>query len=646
LQGLFTFGGDNLKKILFSLICMMLITTTTNSLSSKASEAIGYTYSDQKTNVKMDSEDYSKIVTSGYHMVWIEVRGYYEQIFYSNMKTGEVIQITDTKSRKREPVVTETNQGTFIIWADNLNFYGPGKPNEGRDIFSYHLETKLLTQLNQTSGPDFRSPSAYKNHVTWTTYDNTKALYDYDLNSKKESIIGYGVNPIAGSNKIIFTTVEGSLVYYDLKSNEQKAIKFGLDLDKYGDRYSSTAFNGNYLFGIERIGNTEQYLLFDANHLEDPATSLNGDLTTQQRKVLIGDTYGVWVENLEGKVELTGVDLLYKDTFKLPVQTSFDKILAFVGDQLVYIDEEDHLVYRTIKPPLNRSIRTSNPIYVVIDGQEITFHAPPVLIKGTTMVEFRPIFEKLGFSIEWNDQTKTITGKKGSTKIELTINKNEALLNGKPIKLDQSPSINYNYTYIPLRFIGEAANRNVTWKQEIQTAMISPKDSSDTLYYENGSIKYKGDLVDGKRQGKGTSYFENGRTYYIGEWKNDTMEGKGQWYYSFTDAMFFEGTFVDGKQSEGTEYYPGGVVRYKGNYKGWLQNDGVETLIYSETGEVLIAEVKEGSTTGKATLYFSDGTVEFEGTFKDGAQSEGKLYDKAGKLIYEGEFEHGEPKKQ
>lgn len=106
----------------------------------------------------------------------------------------------------KQPMSRLIQKITFIIWADDLNFYGPGKPHDRRDIFSYHLETKQLTQLNQTSGPDFRSPSANKNHVTWTTYDNTKAHYDYDLDSNKESIIGHGANPIAGSNKIIYTT--------------------------------------------------------------------------------------------------------------------------------------------------------------------------------------------------------------------------------------------------------------------------------------------------------------------------------------------------------------------------------------------------------------------------------------------------------
>ena len=39
------------------------------------------------------------------------------------------------------------------------------------------------------------------------------------------------------------------------------------------------------------------------------------------------------------------------------------------------------------------------------------------------------------------------------------------------------------------------------------------------IYYENGNIKYDGDLVDGKTEGNGKYYYENG-DYYIGQWKN------------------------------------------------------------------------------------------------------------------------------
>ncbi|WP_409345437.1 stalk domain-containing protein [Paenibacillus sp. MBLB4367] len=225
--------------------------------------------------------------------------------------------------------------------------------------------------------------------------------------------------------------------------------------------------------------------------------------------------------------------------------------------------------------------------------------------------------------------------------------KNEAVLDGNIVELEQPPMINYEYTYVPLRLLGEAANRKVTWKQEIQTALISLKDTKDTLYFDKGTIKYKGDLTDGKRHGKGTSYSEeNGMVLYIGEWKNDAMDGKGQLYYSFSSDLFFEGTMVGGKQAEGVEYFPGGAKRYEGTYNKGLQYNGVVTRLFNPSGEYLIAELHEGQLNGKGTLYFSNGTVKSEGTYSNGVMLKGKLYDQNGKLIYEGEFDtKGDPKR-
>ena len=40
------------------------------------------------------------------------------------------------------------------------------------------------------------------------------------------------------------------------------------------------------------------------------------------------------------------------------------------------------------------------------------------------------------------------------------------------------------------------------------------------LYYENGNIKYEGELQNGIPHGQGKSYYENGNIKYAGEWQN------------------------------------------------------------------------------------------------------------------------------
>ena len=61
------------------------------------------------------------------------------------------------------------------------------------------------------------------------------------------------------------------------------------------------------------------------------------------------------------------------------------------------------------------------------------------------------------------------------------------------------------------------------------------------MYYSNGNIKYEGDWIVGKFEGKGKYIWENGE-YYIGQEKNGLRHGKG------------------------IEYYSNGKIRYKGNF--------------------------------------------------------------------------------
>ena len=48
----------------------------------------------------------------------------------------------------------------------------------------------------------------------------------------------------------------------------------------------------------------------------------------------------------------------------------------------------------------------------------------------------------------------------------------------------------------------------------------------------DNNILYRGDLVNGLKNGKGALYFRDGRIIYEGEFKNDLFEGTGKFYFS------------------------------------------------------------------------------------------------------------------
>ncbi len=98
------------------------------------------------------------------------------------------------------------------------------------------------------------------------------------------------------------------------------------------------------------------------------------------------------------------------------------------------------------------------------------------LINNRTMVPLRKIFESLGCTIDWNQETKTVTAKQNNKTIKLTIgNNNASLINNdieEKIVLDSAPVIVDNRTLVPLRFIAESLGCDVGWDQKNQTAII------------------------------------------------------------------------------------------------------------------------------------------------------------------------------
>jgi hypothetical protein len=118
-------------------------------------------------------------------------------------------------------------------------------------------------------------------------------------------------------------------------------------------------------------------------------------------------------------------------------------------------------------------------IPVFINGQQQYFQQEPFIENGSTLVPFRPIFEALGVSIDWNDETKTITGTKGSLTVKLTIESDKAVVNGALTNLAVAPRIVEGSTFVPLRFVGEATGYDVSW--DTITSSVRITDTA-TLY--------------------------------------------------------------------------------------------------------------------------------------------------------------------
>ena len=114
-------------------------------------------------------------------------------------------------------------------------------------------------------------------------------------------------------------------------------------------------------------------------------------------------------------------------------------------------------------------------IEIEINGEKVTSDTEPIIVEGRTLVPIRAIAEKMGYSVNWdNDLRKVImTSADGSNKLEFVIDSEDAYRNGTPFKLDVHAFILKDRTYLPLRAVAEAMDATVNWDGKTTTVKIA-----------------------------------------------------------------------------------------------------------------------------------------------------------------------------
>jgi hypothetical protein len=166
---------------------------------------------------------------------------------------------------------------------------------------------------------------------------------------------------------------------------------------------------------------------------------------------------------------------------------------------------------------------SNQEIKVYLQGERIQFDTPPVIVDGTTMVQFRPVFEKLGLEITWDAKKKRIQGLRGKTVVvDLYLDNLNVTANGKTIKLDVAPTLMGDYTMVPLRFLGEASGKMVDWRASDKTVLITKgyeKDDSVTNPYGGDSFLVLDQLS--KHSGIKPNLYQDKGGYLFVTWTKD-----------------------------------------------------------------------------------------------------------------------------
>lgn len=118
-------------------------------------------------------------------------------------------------------------------------------------------------------------------------------------------------------------------------------------------------------------------------------------------------------------------------------------------------------------------------ISLEVDGTVIRTEVPPTVIGGRTMVPVRDIFEACGAKVNWDVNTKTITGEKGNTTVVMQIDSNMLFINEDVTEMDATPVIIDGRTLAPARYVAESFGGIVDWDAENKVVMIDVTDDEE-----------------------------------------------------------------------------------------------------------------------------------------------------------------------
>lgn len=207
-----------------------------------------------------------------------------------------------------------------------------------------------------------------------------------------------------------------------------------------------------------------------------------------------------------------------------------------------------------------------NGITVKIDGQAVAFDVSPQIINNRTMVPMRKIFETLGATVEWDQNTKTVTSTKGGTTVSLTIDNPNMNVNGNVVTLDTPACIVDNRTLVPVRAIAEAFQTEVNWDESTKTVSISdgisnvekgntnPRETLKNYLIANGTKHNNGDyyIASNYKTSSNIIFYNPTKNNVCFSWKmtTDTSEVNILLWFEGNDSPVVSFDFKSQKGSE------------------------------------------------------------------------------------------------
>lgn len=132
------------------------------------------------------------------------------------------------------------------------------------------------------------------------------------------------------------------------------------------------------------------------------------------------------------------------------------------------------------RDPVTLTLTVGRSTYLV-NQQQKTMDAAPIVQDGRTLLPFRYVAEAIGAQVHWDAATEKVTLTLGERRVELWINKNMARVNGVEKYIDPDNRsvtpivVPPGRTMLPLRFIAENLGAGVGWDAKTQQITVTYK---------------------------------------------------------------------------------------------------------------------------------------------------------------------------
>jgi Leucine-rich repeat (LRR) protein len=113
----------------------------------------------------------------------------------------------------------------------------------------------------------------------------------------------------------------------------------------------------------------------------------------------------------------------------------------------------------------------NKPFYFVNDIK-VNIDVAPIIKNGRTFLPVRYVAESLGANVAWNEAERKITVTIEDTKVEMLVDTDIAMVNGRAKEIDEPPFIEKGRTLVPFRFLSESLGCKVEWDDDLKSAIF------------------------------------------------------------------------------------------------------------------------------------------------------------------------------